>query len=71
VLVGATPRSGVKVSRLARALAMIRGEDFVSIDLIKEIFIPAVSHRLTMHDPSVSKEEFLGDILDRVPVEAR
>ena len=71
VLVGATPRSGVKVSRLARALAMIRGEDYVSVDLIKEIFIPAVSHRLSMQDPTQSKEEFLGGILDRVPVEVR
>jgi len=71
VLMGATPRSGVKVSRLARALAMVRGTDYVTVDLIKEIFLPAVAHRLVMHDPSQSKEEFLGTILDNVPVEAK
>ncbi|NIQ18261.1 MAG: hypothetical protein GTN43_05630, partial [Candidatus Aenigmarchaeota archaeon] len=35
---GASPRTGVKLSRLARALALVRGENFVSIDIVKEIF---------------------------------
>ncbi len=69
VLVGASPRTGVKVSRLARALALIRGDNFVSVDLIKEIFIPAVSHRLIMQDSSESAEPVLKDILKSVPVE--
>jgi MoxR-like ATPase len=71
VQIAATPRSGVKVSRLARALALIRGETFVTVDLIKEIFVPAVSHRLTMQDPSDSAVDLLKKILDSVPVEKR
>lgn len=70
VLMGASPRTGVKVSRLARALALIRGSDYVSIDLIKEIFLTAVSHRLVMQDPDQSSSVVLESILDIVPVES-
>lgn len=74
VLMGASPRTGVKLSRLARALSMIRGEEYVSIDTVKEIFIPAVAHRLVLYDPSrdsgaQGSEEILDHILKTVPVE--
>jgi MoxR-like ATPase len=69
VLMGASPRSGVKVSRLARGLALVRGDDYVTIDLIKEIFIPAVSHRIVMHDPAQSAVEILEGILKSVPAD--
>ena len=69
VLMGASPRTGVKLSRMARALAMVRGEDFVTVDLIKEIFLPAVAHRLVMKDPDQSSRSLLEEILRTVPVE--
>jgi len=69
VLMGASPRTGVKLSRLARALALIRGLDYVSLDLVKEIFVTAVSHRLVMQDPDQSPVSVLETILDAVPVE--
>ena len=68
---GASPRSGIKVSRLARALALVRGDNWVSIDLIKEIFLPAVAHRLIMQDPATPAAGVLEEILDTVPVEER
>jgi MoxR-like ATPase len=71
VQIAATPRAGVKVSRLARALALIRGQTFVTIDLVKEVFVPAVSHRIIMQDPADSAAEILRKILDSVPVERR
>jgi MoxR-like ATPase len=70
VLMGASPRTGVKVSRLARALALLRGQDYVTIDLVKEIFLPAVSHRLVMQDASQSSVPLLEEILKTVPVGA-
>ena len=70
VLMGASPRTGVKVSRLARALALLRGQDYVNIDLVKEIFLPAVSHRLVMQDASQSSAPLLEEILRTVPVDA-
>jgi MoxR-like ATPase len=70
VMMGASPRTGVKVSRLARALALLRGQDYVTIDLVKEIFLPAVSHRLVMQDTSQSPVPLLEEILKTVPVGA-
>ncbi|MEW5814843.1 MAG: MoxR family ATPase [Spirochaetota bacterium] len=67
---GASPRAGIKVSRLARALALVRGIDYVNIDLIKEIFIPVVAHRLIMQDSTALASAFLKDVLDTVPVES-
>ncbi|MBN2534976.1 MAG: MoxR family ATPase [Spirochaetales bacterium] len=75
ILMGASPRTGVKLSRLARALSMIRGEEYVSIDTVKEIFIPVVAHRLVLYDPSSNSEgvqkseEILDHILKSVPVD--
>ena len=68
---GASPRTGVKLSRLARALALVRGDNWVSVDLIKEIFLPAVAHRLIMQDPATPAAGVLQEILDTVPVEGR
>jgi MoxR-like ATPase len=68
---GASPRTGVKISRLARALELIRGKSFVAIDTVKEIFVHACAHRLVLNDPSQSKEKVLEELLKRVPVERR
>lgn len=65
---GASPRTGVKVSRLSRALALVRGYDYVTIDLVKEIFIPAVAHRLELKDAGGDAEAVLREIMDSVPV---
>jgi MoxR-like ATPase len=70
VLMGASPRTGVKVSRLARALALLRGRDYVTVDLVKEIFLSSVSHRLVMQDASQSSVPLLEEILKTVPVTA-
>jgi MoxR-like ATPase len=69
IVMGASPRTGVKLSRLARALALIRGENYVTPDIIKEIFVNAVAHRLVLQDPAQSAEKLLTGILQTVPVE--
>ena len=71
VLVGASPRTGVKVSRLIRALALIRGLDYVTIDMVKEVFHHAVSHRLILRDPDLSADEIIDTVLQSVPVERK
>jgi MoxR-like ATPase len=67
----ASPRAGVRISRLARSLALCRGMDFVSVDTIKEIFIHAMAHRIITRDPSIPPETPLQNILNSVPVEPR
>lgn len=71
VQTGASPRTGVKVSRLVRALALVRGQDFATIDMVKEVFHNAVSHRLIMRDPDMAPNAVIDSILDTVPVEPR
>ncbi len=69
VSVGASPRTGVKVSRLSRALAVIRGQDFVTVDIVKEIFPTAVAHRIVMKNAAGRPEEVVRDVLQSVPAE--
>ena len=71
VQTGASPRTGVKVSRLVRALALVRGMDFVNVDMVKEVFHNAVSHRLLMRDPDMAPKSVVDSVLDAVPVEPR
>ncbi len=71
VQTGASPRTGVKISRLVRALALVRGIDFVNVDMVKEVFHNAVSHRLIMRDPDMSPKSVIDSILDTVPVERK
>ena len=67
----ASPRAGVRISRLARSLALCRGMDYVPIDIVKEIFIHAMAHRIITRDPSIPPEAPLQSILNSVPVEKR
>ena len=70
---GASPRTGVRLSRLARALALARGEAFVTIDLAKEVLEPGVSHRLLLEDTAGDPRAVIDEVrstvrADRIPV---
>jgi len=67
----ASPRAGVRISRLVRSLALCRGLDYVPIDFVKEIFIPAMAHRIITRDPSIPPETPLQNILDKTPVDKK
>jgi MoxR-like ATPase len=67
----ASPRAGVRISRLARSLALCRGMDYVPVDIVKEIFVHAMAHRIITRDPSIPPEAPLQSILNTVPVEPK
>jgi MoxR-like ATPase len=72
LVLGASPRAGVMLLRGAKAHAALRGRDYVTPDDIKEIFLPALRHRIAL-DPAEEIEGVLPDdillgILDRVEV---
>ena len=67
----ASPRAGVRISRLVRSLALCRGLDYVPIDFVKETFIPAMAHRIITRDPAIPPEAPLQHILDTMPVEPK
>ena len=68
VITGASPRAGIKLSRLARALALVRGQSYVTPDMIKELLIPIFSHRLELEDPSHSPEDIILNVMKEVKV---
>ncbi len=68
VITGASPRAGIKLSRLVRALALVRGQSFVTIDLVKEVAKNALSHRLELEEPDRSPDEIIDQILDELRV---
>ena len=50
VQLGAGPRAALALARLAQALALIDGSDFVTPDHIREMAVPVLAHRLIL-DP--------------------
>jgi MoxR-like ATPase len=67
----ASPRAGVRISRLVRSLALCRGLDYVPLDFVKEVFVIAMAHRIVTRDPSIPPEEPLLSILNSVPVDSK
>jgi MoxR-like ATPase len=69
--VGASPRGTLALVKLARALAAVRGRDFVSPDDVKELAPAALAHRLVLRSElwvrQISSEQVLADVLSRVP----
>ncbi|MDX9801193.1 MAG: MoxR family ATPase [Spirochaetia bacterium] len=68
LLQGASPRAGVKLSRLARSLALVRGLNFVTPDIIKELFVPAISHRVTVRESAGVPAGILADIIESIKI---
>jgi len=73
VHLGASPRGSIFLFRGARALAALRGRDYVIPDDVKELAVPILAHRLLLKPEArmrgLSGEEVVREILDRVPVE--
>lgn len=68
VVTGASPRSGIKLLRMARSLALVRGMDYIDKDIIKEVCFPALAHRLELEDASSTPESVLERVLTEVRV---
>ena len=71
VLLGASPRAALDLSRAARARAFLSGRDHVLPDDVKALALPVLSHRL-MLDASArltgrSAGHVLKELLERVP----
>jgi MoxR-like ATPase len=74
VLVGASPRGSLALLLLARARAAMAGRDYVIPEDVKEVAVPALSHRITLRpemwlrrvDPSF----VVGEVLAATPAPA-
>ncbi|HLF65244.1 MAG TPA: MoxR family ATPase [Saprospiraceae bacterium] len=62
ILIGGSPRASLALLYGSRALAMIRGRDFVIPEDVKDIAIPALNHRLVL----TAEKEMEGGKVDDV-----
>jgi MoxR-like ATPase len=74
VQVGASPRGALALLLTARALAVLRGRDYVVPEDVKDVALAALGHRLTLRPESwmqrISGADVAAAVLDAVPVPA-
>ena len=72
VILGASPRASVALLRCGKALAALRGRDYVTPDDIKSLAQPILRHRLILSPEcaieGVKVDELIAGILASVPV---
>ena len=70
VRLGPSPRAMLSLTRMAQALAAIRGRDYAIPDDVKELAVPVLAHRIVLRGLGnrALAEEFTRDLLGRVPV---
>ncbi len=68
IMVGASPRAGLALVSTSKALAALRGRDFVIPDDIKELSIPILRHRVLLRPEAEIEglriEDVLGQLVD-------
>ena len=71
LLRGASPRATLSVVAVAKAVAQLRGRDYVTPRDIQEVFLKTVAHRLLLtpkaEGSGVNAEKILADIVAAVP----
>ena len=65
---GASPRASLALMRTTRALAAIRGRDYVLPDDVQEMARVVLPHRITLSLRSSTTEALLEQMLNRIPV---
>lgn len=74
VSMGASPRAGLMLMKCAKALALIEGSEFVTPDMIQELSVPIIAHRLVLDSGSTytgsQNAQIVLDVLRDTPVPA-
>jgi MoxR-like ATPase len=69
---GASPRAGIALLRVAKARALVAGRDYVEPDDVKAVAPTVLAHRLILaaeaRSSGLDAEELVRDILGRTPV---
>jgi MoxR-like ATPase len=69
---GASPRAGIALLRVAKARALAEGRDYVVPDDVKAVAAPVLAHRLILapeaRSAALGAEELVADALARTPV---
>jgi MoxR-like ATPase len=74
IYLGASPRAGIALLRAAKALAVLRGRDFVVPQDIKDLAVRVLSHRIILSPDADTRhraeEAVIARLLDAVPIPA-
>jgi len=69
ILRGASPRATISVAAMSKAMAMLKGRDYVTPDDVQTVFCETVAHRLLLSAEAeardVTAQQLLQDILHR------
>ena len=69
---GASPRASIALLQVSRALAGLRGQDFVSPDDIKEMAAPVLRHRILLRAEAqiegFTADKVIAELLETLPV---
>jgi MoxR-like ATPase len=69
---GASPRAGIALLRMAKARAVARGRDYVLPEDVRSVAIPVLEHRLIVAPEAraagLRGDDVVGEALDRTPV---
>ena len=72
ISLGASPRASIGLFHTCKALALIKGRDYVIPDDVKELATPVLAHRLVLSPAAriagVSAPQIVSDLLEFVPV---
>lgn len=72
LLVGASPRAGIALLLVSKALAAIRGRGFVTPDDVKQMALPVLRHRLILKPEAevegLNADRILMSLLEAIPV---
>jgi MoxR-like ATPase len=66
IQLGAGPRASLALLEGGRALAAIRGRDFITPDDIKELAVPVMVHRIILSPEAEMEGLVFGDVLKRI-----
>ena len=69
---GASPRAGIAILRVAKARALADGRDYLEPDDVKAVAIPVLAHRLILapeaRSSGLTGEQIVRETLDKTPV---
>jgi MoxR-like ATPase len=72
IKLGASPRASLTLMKVAQALALLDGFEFVTPDVIKELAVPVISHRLNLDSQSkfsgIEATTLMQEIVDSLPI---
>ena len=72
VEIGSSPRGGLSLLKVSRAMALIHGRDFVTPDDVKAFLIDALAHRIILNIEETLEgarvEDIVGEVVAGIPV---